>query len=589
MPSTADAHQNTYWPTRGKTITAWTVVTLLIVAALVAAIALPIQCVGYMSLCGTYLELASGALHKSACGRPLAFKSESGASGSARSGRIQSYFPPSLALSPDQLEPVAWDALHKIPKLIWRTAADSSWTTNCRSAFDLTAKTNPDWQQHVFTDADVLEYIHTAYASVPEIVQVADKIQLGVLLADLWRLLIVYDKGGLYLDLKCPAVRPLESALSLATDKVYVGHWHHHECHRHLFESGELTNWVFMAPPRNSAVWAAVCRVVANLRALQTHEDHDFMAMAEHGRRDPKSRVLCTTGPIAFTSALLDEPHAIQIVNPYLNGAVQYAPPVASEALDLRPNHYSKYTGRFLKPAVPPQECVPRILHISWTSRAGVPEKVWDNLAKFVPADFDVRFYSDQDCADFMAKQDAGGKIAHLYSAIKQGAHKADAFRYAVLYQFGGVWLDIKTVLLQPLCTFIDLTVPFTTALTATTKVVYQGILACAPKMAIMTQCLADVLMYGTPRHLRLYHTGLRFLTAQLKGQLSARHGARESASKGLRIGRNLGVRFDFDLLAEIVKPGHGDNRDRYGFDANIFDAKGRNVVKTRYNDFPWA
>lgn len=537
-------------------------------------------------LCSTPLELVLGAVHNNICG-------------TNSSSNLSAYFPPLLDLLPDGLPdglpiPLARTGLEHttaIPKIIWRTAADDRWRTQCRSAFDMTATTNPDWKQIVLTDTQVLAYIRSTYAFVPEIVQAAEQIQLGVMLADLWRLLIVYDKGGLYLDLKCPAVKPIEQCVNLATDKSIVCQWYsNNPSQAHLFQGGEFVNWVILAPPRNPAIWAAVCRVVTNLHALQTHEDHEFMMLAENNEHDsfPKKRVLCTTGPIAFTSALLTVPHAIQIVSANLNGAVQYQAPVSGEMMSLRPDHYSKYTGRFLRPSDPSKECVPRIVHVSWTTRDAVPQKVWDNLAKFVGNGFELRFYSNQDCSTFMNDFDTTGKIGRLYAAIKKGAHKADAFRYAVLYKMGGVWLDIKTVLMQPIETFLDLTVPFTTVLTPISRLVYQGILACAPKMALMAQCLADSLALGTELHGRNYLTNLRFLTRVLARQLSARYGATHG-SKQLRIGRNLGMRFDFDLLVERVSIATShENRDRYGFDSNIYDADGRHVVKTRYNDFPW-
>ena len=560
-------------------------------------------------LCNTPLELVIGALHANFCGTLLAL--------SPQTSNAHNLFPPLLALSSSMMPPIqlasaqdnrtqqaftgfcGWDVRNqfvtpphdvRIPKIIWRTAADDGWRIHCRSAFDLTARTNPDWDQRVFTNTDMLKYIRSTYASVPAIVQVAEQIQLGVMLADLWRLLVLYDKGGLYLDIKCPAVKPIEQAVNLGTDKAYVCQWGCNNAPQsHLFHGGEFINGAILAPPRNAAIWAAVCRVVANLHSLRLHEDHEFMMLAERDPSLQKCRVLCTTGPIAFTSACLTVPDAFQLVSSNLNGAVRYTSPVPSEMPALRPDHYSKHTGRFLKPADPPQECVPRIVHISWTLRDAVPEKVWHNLAAFASNGFEIRFYSDNDCAEFMVGLDDAGKIGRLYASIEKGAHKADAFRYAILYKYGGVWLDIKTVLLHPLETFIDLTMPFTTVFTAQSKLIYEGILACAPKMAVMAQCLADSLTFGAEdQRGKDYASNLRFLTTLLTHQLSARHGTRDGAINMLRIGRNLGVRFDFDLCVEVVKEGKDGNKDRYGLDTNIFDADGRHVVKTRYNDFPW-
>lgn len=517
-------------------------------------------------LSSTFLALEAGAVHKQLCPAVLS-----------------DYYPTPAELSSSCLDAPA--QLGKVPKIIWRTAADDSWKVTCRSAFDKTASTNPDWQQRVLTDKDVMQYIRTTYASVQPIIDVAERIQLGVLLADLWRLLILFDQGGLYLDLKCPAVQPIENRLSLATNKAYVCQWKTYRPQAHLFKGGEFVNWAIMSAPRNPAIWAAICQVVANLQACQLHEDHRFMLVGEahHETSMMKNRVLCTTGPIAFTHAVLTRSANITVVASNMNGAVRYTPPKMNEMLAKTPNHYSKYTRRFLN-AKPGQACVPRILHLSWKSHQAVPQKVWQNIVEFVPTDFDVRFYSDDDCATYMSKLDKHGKIGSMYAAIENTAHKADAFRYAIMYQYGGVWLDIKTVLLQPIDSFLDMTVELTTAITSTSKAVYQGVLACAPNMAIMSQCLTDALELGKPHHGRNYLSNIQFLTKQLESQLSAKS---NQPKQQLQAGRNQGLRFDFDLALEDVQPGNAQNKDRYNFDSNIY-SNNKKVIKTRYDDFPW-
>ena len=526
------------------------------------------------TLSTTLLALESGTVHNIPC-----------------SAVLSDYYPVPAQLSYAGL--VAPSELGKIPKIIWRTAADQSWQVNCRSAYDKTAQTNPGWEQRVMTNNDVMHYIRTAYASVQPIIDVAERIQLGVMLADLWRLLIIFDQGGLYLDLKCPAVQPIEHTLSLLTHKAYVCQWWKaYRPQAHLFKGGEFVNWAIMAPPRNPAIWAAICQVVANLQACQVHEDHRFMLVGEiyHATTLMKSRVLCTTGPIAFTHAVRTQPDAAEVVAANLNGVVRYKPPNIKEMMHTQPNHYSTYTRRFLK-TMQPHECVPRILHISWKTRERVPQKVWQNISMFVPPNFDVRFYSDQDCAEYMSKQDKTGEIGSAYAAISNSAHRADAFRYAVLYEYGGVWLDIKTVLLRPLELFLDFTVEFTSVVTRSKIVpsngmVYQGVLACAPRMAIMSQCFADSLKYSNAVHTRDYLSNLRFLTTHLQQQLVTNQHRQIDLAKPAP-GRNQGVRFDFDLGVEDVQPGTKTDKDRYGVDSNIY-FNNIKVIKTRYNDFPW-
>ena len=485
------------------------------------------------TLSTTLLALESGTVHNIPC-----------------SAVLSDYYPVPAQLSYAGL--VAPSELGKIPKIIWRTAADQSWQVNCRSAYDETAQTNPGWEQRVMTNNDVMHYIRTAYASVQPIIDVAERIQLGVMLADLWRLLIIFDQGGLYLDLKCPAVQPIEHRLSLETNRVYVCQWKAYRPQAHLFKGGEFVNWAIMAPPRNPAIWAAICQVVANLQACQVHEDHRFMMLAEHdtGTTIMKSRVLCTTGPIAFTYASLTHPDDIVLVAAELNDTVRYTPPNPSDMLSTRPDHYSRYTRRFLNNVLLDGSHVPFMLHLCKPC-AAASQVVLQNISKFVSSNFAVRYYSDDDCANYMAKQDKLGNIGTMYAGLS-GADKRAAFKYAVLYEHGGVWLDADAVLMQHLESFVDLSRDLTAVLSTTPELVGLGILACKPGMAIMAQCLAQTLQ---PRQqANHWHFDLPaakqtalFFTQQLEAQLSARY---SQAKYRLVAGPNQGVRFDFDLLA---------------------------------------
>ncbi len=68
--------------------------------------------------------------------------------------------------------------------------------------------------------------------------------------------------------------------------------------------------------------------------------------------------------------------------------------------------------------------------------------------------DYDYQFYDDKRISKFIA--DAFGKEVYaLYSKLTIGAAKADFFRYAVLYKYGGVYLDIDSLCLTKLNDFI--------------------------------------------------------------------------------------------------------------------------------------
>jgi hypothetical protein len=66
--------------------------------------------------------------------------------------------------------------------------------------------------------------------------------------------------------------------------------------------------------------------------------------------------------------------------------------------------------------------------------------------------DFEYRFYEDRD-REILIKECFGQEILARYLLIDPafGASRADLFRYLCLYQFGGVYLDIKVKLTLPL------------------------------------------------------------------------------------------------------------------------------------------
>ncbi|HUX43082.1 MAG TPA: glycosyltransferase [Rectinemataceae bacterium] len=53
-------------------------------------------------------------------------------------------------------------------------------------------------------------------------------------------------------------------------------------------------------------------------------------------------------------------------------------------------------------------------------------------------------FYDDERIAEFL-KSEYGGEVFSAYDKLAIGAAKADFFRYAVLYKYGGVYLDVDS------------------------------------------------------------------------------------------------------------------------------------------------
>lgn len=68
--------------------------------------------------------------------------------------------------------------------------------------------------------------------------------------------------------------------------------------------------------------------------------------------------------------------------------------------------------------------------------------------------DYQYHFYDDE-AVDLFIKNNFDEEIYNLFKRISIGAAKADFFRYAILYKRGGVYLDIDSLIVSPLATFI--------------------------------------------------------------------------------------------------------------------------------------
>jgi Glycosyltransferase sugar-binding region containing DXD motif len=91
---------------------------------------------------------------------------------------------------------------------------------------------------------------------------------------------------------------------------------------------------------------------------------------------------------------------------------------------------------------------IPMVIYQTYNHKQLIPSKVDENLRLFAPG-YRRYIYDDEECLDFLQKH----FHPHVVEGFRylKGPHKADLFRYAVLYIHGGVYLDIKTQLLVPL------------------------------------------------------------------------------------------------------------------------------------------
>ena len=201
-----------------------------------------------------------------------------------------------------------------IPKKIFQTAKSfEGLSKDFKDNIARLKSLNPDWNYKFYDDAEMKDYIRQNLSADDwsELEQVNPK--YGVVYADLFRYILIYNEGGVYLDVKSTAKRPLTEVLNPEFSFV-ISQWPNKlgqrfktaGLHPELVRvpGGEFQQWNIIAEAKHPFLKAALEQAIYNIR---TYTPKTFGV--------DSLGVLRLSGPIAYTKAiypLLDHcPHNI--------------------------------------------------------------------------------------------------------------------------------------------------------------------------------------------------------------------------------------------------------------------------------------
>jgi hypothetical protein len=219
---------------------------------------------------------------------------------------------------------------------------------------------------------------------------------------------------------------------------------------------------------------------------------------------------------------------------------------------------------------------IPKQIHQTYYDKSKIPEKVKTNLLKYAGG-YDFNVYDDDDIKKFL-KTHFSAEVLKCFETLKNGAHKADLFRYCILYAYGGVYMDIKTELTQNIHNLF----PEGTISTVATndELIYQGIIASPPRQEIFLTLIDGILRSGTNFPYNLF---LRDFMRYIRNDC----GIKKMDKRGSIL---KGKKHNYKIFYESISVDSTkcyDGFDRYGICSHItFD--NQNVIKTRYSDYPW-
>lgn len=214
---------------------------------------------------------------------------------------LKSLLIPALNQPPKRIQLPEFEAGTSIPRIIHQTFYDRNLPERLKANVDELRALNPGWEYRFYDDADIAAFIQENYPPlVWDYYQRIDK-RYGAARADLFRYLLMYKVGGVYLDIKSGATRPLDTVLR-PDDQFILSKWHSADGGyehwglvfdlRHLL-GGEYQQWHIITTPGHPFLKAVLEQVFENIDRYDPH-------LHQTGKRG----TLRVTGPVPYTLAI---------------------------------------------------------------------------------------------------------------------------------------------------------------------------------------------------------------------------------------------------------------------------------------------
>ncbi|RYE26923.1 MAG: glycosyltransferase [Sphingobacteriaceae bacterium] len=198
-----------------------------------------------------------------------------------------------------------------IPRIIHQTFMSKNLPAELQENVDNIKNLNPDWIHILYDDDDIQHFIKENYGSV--MLSYFERInpRYGAARADLFRYLLMYKCGGVYLDIKSTCTCSLDQVLK-PDDKYILSQWRNKPGEMYagfgiskevtLIDGGEYQQWHIVSAPGHPFLKKVIDTVLRNM---------DLYRPWLHGTGG--IGVLRLTGPLVYTLAI----HPLLATAPY--------------------------------------------------------------------------------------------------------------------------------------------------------------------------------------------------------------------------------------------------------------------------------
>ena len=361
----------------------------------------------------------------------------------------------------------------KIPKKIWQTHETNYLPQSSYENIKKLIQKNPDFDYNFHTKEDRRDYIQNNFDD--RVLQAYDKINPGAGKADIWRLAVILKEGGIYIDVdKIPIknAKGFSELIDKNDEFIHGRNWH---------------IWGYKAPSTNATICAvpnhpvikmtfdSVINSILNKEPLESIGPHKGWAELENYTGTPHlwKSISYHIGKINMEEGRFN--NGIHISNK-LEEQLEQNSNYGNDLKEMGVNHWMSQPV-FVEEK---QEENNKTIIQTYYDKSLIPKRVYENIKTFVP-EYKHVIFDDNECISFLEKH-FPQKVANKFKNLELGPHKADLFRYCYLYINGGLYLDIKTVLIKPIREIFTNENFIYSVLSMNEGKVHQGIIFSPPK-----------------------------------------------------------------------------------------------------------
>ena len=171
----------------------------------------------------------------------------------------------------------------QIPSVLWQTNYASRVTLPVKLNYYCNRIFAASFHYRFVSDAEIEEFIGREFPG--RIERCYRRLAIGAAKADLWRLLVLYRHGGIYIDIDGHLVWPIDRLLKGDPAELFV-----------ISKDGRFTNYFMASAPENPHVWALIEEA---LRRIENPTTNNVYHLTGPGLMDDLlADVDCTTSRV---------------------------------------------------------------------------------------------------------------------------------------------------------------------------------------------------------------------------------------------------------------------------------------------------